>query len=213
MKVNISLKPQFVVLEDAHIQQFLLGTDYQRMYGIDIYNSKNRYISIGTNKEKKFSLDIYQISTNEPLGELLNELREGKFSTSLTSKQKDSLLKILRKNRTVFSIAISLYKLCSKDVVFEITKERRDAYERIKHELTNSPVLTLPEFGLPFKLYIDTACSQGLGAALQERQTVDGEPRKGVICYTSRKPEESEARYGSTQTECLCLVWALDKLH
>ncbi|MBW0553062.1 hypothetical protein O181_092777 [Austropuccinia psidii MF-1] len=27
----------------------------------------------------------------------------------------------------------SLYKLCSKDIVFEITKERRDAYERIKH--------------------------------------------------------------------------------
>ncbi|MBW0531510.1 hypothetical protein O181_071225 [Austropuccinia psidii MF-1] len=35
-KGNIRLKPQFVLLEDAHIQGFLLGTDYQRMYGIDI---------------------------------------------------------------------------------------------------------------------------------------------------------------------------------
>ncbi|MBW0514614.1 hypothetical protein O181_054329 [Austropuccinia psidii MF-1] len=43
-------------------------------------------------------------------------------------------------------IISSLYKLCSKDVVFEITKERRDAYERIKHELTNAPVLILPDF-------------------------------------------------------------------
>ncbi|MBW0469169.1 hypothetical protein O181_008884 [Austropuccinia psidii MF-1] len=58
-KGNIRLKPEFVVLEDAHIQGFLLGTDYQRIYGIDIYNSKNRKITIGTNKEKKFSLDIY----------------------------------------------------------------------------------------------------------------------------------------------------------
>ncbi|MBW0461345.1 hypothetical protein O181_001060 [Austropuccinia psidii MF-1] len=58
-KGNIRLNPEFVVLEDAHIQGFLLGTDYQRMYGIDIYNSKNRHITIGTNKEKKFSLDIY----------------------------------------------------------------------------------------------------------------------------------------------------------
>ncbi|MBW0498739.1 hypothetical protein O181_038454 [Austropuccinia psidii MF-1] len=41
--------------------------DYQRMYGIDIYNSKNRHITIGTNKEKKFSLDIYQVSTHDPL--------------------------------------------------------------------------------------------------------------------------------------------------
>ncbi|MBW0461009.1 hypothetical protein O181_000724 [Austropuccinia psidii MF-1] len=35
-KGNIRLNPEFVVLEDAHIQGFLLGTDYQRMYGIDI---------------------------------------------------------------------------------------------------------------------------------------------------------------------------------
>ncbi|MBW0585763.1 hypothetical protein O181_125478 [Austropuccinia psidii MF-1] len=70
-KGNITLNPEFVVLNDAHIQGFLLGTDYQRMYGIDIYNSKKRHIAIGTNKEKKFSLDIYQISSQDPLEELL----------------------------------------------------------------------------------------------------------------------------------------------
>ncbi|MBW0465847.1 hypothetical protein O181_005562 [Austropuccinia psidii MF-1] len=68
-KGNIRLNPQFVVLEDAHIQGFLLGTDYQRMYGLDIYNSNNRHITIGTNKEKKFSLDIYHMSNQEPLEE------------------------------------------------------------------------------------------------------------------------------------------------
>ncbi|MBW0464749.1 hypothetical protein O181_004464 [Austropuccinia psidii MF-1] len=57
-KGNIRLNPDFFVLDDAHIQQFLLGTDYQSMYGIGIYNSKNRHITIGTNKETKFSLDI-----------------------------------------------------------------------------------------------------------------------------------------------------------
>ncbi|MBW0471270.1 hypothetical protein O181_010985 [Austropuccinia psidii MF-1] len=35
-KGNIRLNPEFVVLDDAHIQEFLLGTDYQRMYGIYI---------------------------------------------------------------------------------------------------------------------------------------------------------------------------------
>ncbi|MBW0513579.1 hypothetical protein O181_053294 [Austropuccinia psidii MF-1] len=49
-------------------------------------------------------------------------------------------------------ITSSLYRLCSKDVVFELTKETRDAYERSKHELTNAPVLIIPEFELPFKL-------------------------------------------------------------
>ncbi|MBW0562859.1 hypothetical protein O181_102574 [Austropuccinia psidii MF-1] len=110
-------------------------------------------------------------------------------------------------------ITSSLYELCSKDVFFEITKERRDAYERIKYELTNAPVLILPDFELPFKLYIDATCSQGLGAALHQRQIVDGEPREVVICYISRQLKDSESRYGATQTECLFLVWALEKLH
>ncbi|MBW0461297.1 hypothetical protein O181_001012 [Austropuccinia psidii MF-1] len=115
--------------------------------------------------------------------------------------------------RNFAHITSSLYSICSKDVVFEITKERRDAYERIKHELTNAPVLILPNFELPLKLYIDAACSQGLGAVLHQRLIVDGEPREGVICYISRKLQDSEARYGATQTEFLCLVWALEKLH
>ncbi|MBW0575875.1 hypothetical protein O181_115590, partial [Austropuccinia psidii MF-1] len=106
-----------------------------------------------------------------------------------------------------------LYKLCSKHVVFEITKERRDVYDSIKYELTNAPVLILPDFELPFKLYIDAACSQGLGAALHQRQFVDVQPREGVICYISMQLEDSEYRYGATQTKCLCLIWALEELH
>ncbi|MBW0472935.1 hypothetical protein O181_012650 [Austropuccinia psidii MF-1] len=103
-KGNIRLNPEFVVLDDAHIQGFLLGTDYQRMDAIDIYNSKNRHITIGTNKEKKFSLDIYQISSQDPLEELLNEFREGQFRTTLTSIKNLSLLMMLRKNRPAFAI-------------------------------------------------------------------------------------------------------------
>ncbi|MBW0491784.1 hypothetical protein O181_031499 [Austropuccinia psidii MF-1] len=119
-----------------------------------------------------------------------------------------------RSHIRIFShITSSLYKLCSKNVVFEITKERRNAYERIKHGLTNAPVLILPDFELPFKLYTDAASSQGLGEALHQRQIVDGEPREGVIFYICRKLKYSEARYGETQTECLCLGWALEKLH
>ncbi|MBW0500748.1 hypothetical protein O181_040463 [Austropuccinia psidii MF-1] len=68
------------------------------------YNSKNRHITIGTNKQKKFSLDIYQIHSQDPLAELLNEFREGQFSTTLTSKQKASLLKMMRRNRPAFAI-------------------------------------------------------------------------------------------------------------
>ncbi|MBW0479489.1 hypothetical protein O181_019204 [Austropuccinia psidii MF-1] len=115
--------------------------------------------------------------------------------------------------RNFAHITSRLYKLCSKDVVFVITKEKKDSYERIKHELKNAPVLILPDFEQPLKLYIDAACSQGLGEALHQRQIVDGEPREGVICYISRKLKYLKARYGATQTEFPCLVWALEKLH
>ncbi|MBW0518736.1 hypothetical protein O181_058451 [Austropuccinia psidii MF-1] len=102
--------------------------------------------------------------------------------------------------RNLAHITSSLYKLCSKDKVFEITKERRDAYDRIKRELTNAPVLIFPDFELPFNLYIDAACSQGLGATLHQRQIVDGEQREGVICYISTQLKDSEASYWATQT-------------
>ncbi|MBW0543694.1 hypothetical protein O181_083409 [Austropuccinia psidii MF-1] len=36
IKGNIRLKPEFLVLEDAHIKGFLLGEDYKRMYGLNI---------------------------------------------------------------------------------------------------------------------------------------------------------------------------------
>ncbi|MBW0574126.1 hypothetical protein O181_113841 [Austropuccinia psidii MF-1] len=124
-KGNIRLNPEFVVLDNAHIQGFLLGTDYQRMYGIDIYNSKNRHITIGTNKEKKLSLDIYQISSQDPLEELLNKFREGQFSTTLTSKQKLSLLKMLRKNRPAFAIGEEqLGKIKGHDIELYLDVER-----------------------------------------------------------------------------------------
>ncbi|MBW0549127.1 hypothetical protein O181_088842 [Austropuccinia psidii MF-1] len=62
-------------------------------------------------------------------------------------------------------------------------------------------------------VFENTACSKRLGAALHQRQIVDGEPREGVICYISWKLKDSEARYGETQTQFLWLVWALEKLH
>ncbi|MBW0518176.1 hypothetical protein O181_057891 [Austropuccinia psidii MF-1] len=124
-KGSIRLNPEFVVLDDAHIQGFFLGTEYQRMYGIHVYNSKNRHITIGTDKEKKFSFDIYQISTHDPLEELLNEFREGQFSTTLISKQKLSLVKMLRNNRSAFSIGEeSLGEIRGHDIELYLDVER-----------------------------------------------------------------------------------------
>ncbi|MBW0508768.1 hypothetical protein O181_048483 [Austropuccinia psidii MF-1] len=124
-KGNIRLNPEFVVLDDAHIQAFILGIDYQSMYGIYIYNSKKRHITIGTNKEKKFSLDIYQISAQGPPEELLNEFREGQFSTTLSSKQELSLLKMLRKKGPGLAMGEEpLGKIRGHDIELYLDEER-----------------------------------------------------------------------------------------
>ncbi|MBW0526773.1 hypothetical protein O181_066488 [Austropuccinia psidii MF-1] len=87
--------------------------------------NKNRHITIVTKKEKNSSLDIYQIFSQDPLEELLNEFREGQFSTSLTSKQKLRLLKMLRKKRPAFAIGEEpLGKIKGHDIELYLDVER-----------------------------------------------------------------------------------------
>ncbi|MBW0521230.1 hypothetical protein O181_060945 [Austropuccinia psidii MF-1] len=70
----------------------------------------------------------------------------------------------------------------------------------------------MPDWKLPFKLYIN-AFGEGLGAALHQTQIINDKAVEGPICFTSRKIKPTEARYGAIQIECLCLAWALEKLH
>ncbi|MBW0540710.1 hypothetical protein O181_080425 [Austropuccinia psidii MF-1] len=108
-------------------------------------------------------------------------------------------------------IAKSLYKLCDQQKVYEMTEERAKQYEELKNSLTNSPFLLIPDWKLPFKLYIH-ACGEGLGVALHQTKIINEEPVEGPICFISRQIKPTEARYGASQMECLCLVWALEKL-
>ncbi|MBW0496724.1 hypothetical protein O181_036439 [Austropuccinia psidii MF-1] len=65
------------------------------------------------------------MSTHDPLGVLLNEFKEGQFSTNLTSKQKLSLLKILSKNRPEFAIGKEpLGKIRGHDIELYMDVER-----------------------------------------------------------------------------------------
>ncbi|MBW0530443.1 hypothetical protein O181_070158 [Austropuccinia psidii MF-1] len=106
------------------------------------------------------------------------------------------------------SIARPIYKLCDKDTVFEITVHRVKVFESLRQALTTAPLLLMPDFKLPFKLYID-ASGDGLGAALHQVNIINDKPVEGPICFISRQIKPTEARYGASQMECLFLVWAL----
>ncbi|MBW0583068.1 hypothetical protein O181_122783, partial [Austropuccinia psidii MF-1] len=105
-----------------------------------------------------------------------------------------------------------LYKLCDKETVFKMTVDIVKAFESLREALNTAPLLLMPDFKLPFKLYIDESGS-GLGAALHQVQIINDKPVEGPICFISRQIKPTEARYGASQMECLCLVWALEKLN
>ncbi|MBW0518607.1 hypothetical protein O181_058322 [Austropuccinia psidii MF-1] len=110
------------------------------------------------------------------------------------------------------SIERALYKLCDKDTVFEMIVDRVKAFESLREALTTSPPLLIPDFKLPFKLYID-ASGDGLGPALHQVHIINDKPVEGPICFISRQIKPTEARYGASQMECLCLFWGLKKLN
>ncbi|MBW0549194.1 hypothetical protein O181_088909 [Austropuccinia psidii MF-1] len=93
-----------------------------------------------------------------------------------------------------------------------MTEERVKEYEELKNSLTNSSFLLMPYLKLPFKLYID-ACGEGIGASLHQTQIINDKPVEGPICFISRQINPTVGRCGTSQMECLFLVWALEKLH
>ncbi|MBW0560665.1 hypothetical protein O181_100380 [Austropuccinia psidii MF-1] len=89
-------------------------------------------------------------------------------------------------------IAKSLYRICDQQKVFEMTQERIKAYEKIRKASTEEPLLLIPDWNIPFKLYIG-ARGDGLGAALHQVQIIDEEPTEGPVCYISRQIKPTEA--------------------
>ncbi|MBW0518671.1 hypothetical protein O181_058386 [Austropuccinia psidii MF-1] len=93
-----------------------------------------------------------------------------------------------------------------------MTVDRVKAFESLRQALTTAPLLLMADFKLPLKLYID-ASGDGLGSALHQVQIINDKPGEGPLCFISRQINPTEARYGSSQMECLCFVWALEKLN
>ncbi|MBW0571238.1 hypothetical protein O181_110953 [Austropuccinia psidii MF-1] len=110
------------------------------------------------------------------------------------------------------SIEILLYKLCDKETVFEMTVDRVKDFESLRQALITATLLLMPDFKLTFRIYID-ASGDGLGAALHQVQIINDKPVEGPICFMSRQIKPTEARYGESHMECLCLFWALEKLN
>ncbi len=83
------------------------------------------------------------------------------------------------------------------------------AFQRLKQELLQAPILAYADFTQPFFLYTD-ASNLGLGAVLAQRQ--QGVER--VIAYASRSlhpAERNDSNYSSFKLELLAMKWAMSE--
>ncbi|GMJ10091.1 hypothetical protein HRI_004678300 [Hibiscus trionum] len=97
-------------------------------------------------------------------------------------------------------IAALLTKLLQKDVKYEWTEARQQAFEKLKAALTQAPILVQPESGKEFVVYSD-ASYVGLGCVLMQ----EGK----VVAYASRQLKVHERNYPTHDIELAAVVFAL----
>lgn len=99
-----------------------------------------------------------------------------------------------------------LTKLLKKDIKWSWDSEQQLAFDELKRLLCTTPILSCPDFSVPFVLQVD-ASNEGLGASLTQIQN----GHEVVIAYASRLLSEPERNFTTTEKECLALVWSVRK--
>lgn len=85
------------------------------------------------------------------------------------------------------------------------TKEADDSFTKLKECLISAPILSCPNFDLPFEVHTD-ASDYGIGALLT--QTIDG--IEHPIAYMSKSLSKQERNYSITEREALAVLEALE---
>nr|GEU69400.1 reverse transcriptase domain-containing protein [Tanacetum cinerariifolium] len=93
-----------------------------------------------------------------------------------------------------------------KDTPFLFSKECVEAFQTLKRNLTQAPILIAPDWDMPFELMCD-ASDFAIGAVLGQRQEKHFRP----IHYVSKTMTEAESNYTTTEKEMLAVVYALEK--
>ncbi|CAN6551177.1 unnamed protein product [Malus baccata var. baccata] len=103
-------------------------------------------------------------------------------------------------------IAQPLCRLLQKEVAFEFDDACSMAFKHLKEALTSAPIITPPDWSLPFELMCD-ASDYAIGAVLGQRKN----KQPHVIYYASRTLNDAQLNYSTTEKELLAVVFALDK--
>lgn len=135
------------------------------------------------------------------------------YSTPSTVKQVRSLLGMLnwfRRFIKSFSSIVSPISdlLKKKHARFQWTPEANEAFEKVKVALVSAPVLTMPDYTVPFEIHCD-ASDLGIGAILTQEYSDSSEGR--VVAYHSEKLNDAQRNYHTTEKECLAVLKSIQK--
>ncbi|KAL1364163.1 hypothetical protein AAHE18_03G198300 [Arachis hypogaea] len=103
-------------------------------------------------------------------------------------------------------IAKPLSNLLAADMPFIFDKECLQAFETLKAKLVTAPVISAPDWTLPFELICD-ASDHAIGAVLGQRH----DKLLHIIYYGSRILNDAQKKYTTTEKELLAVVYAIDK--
>ncbi|GJW67658.1 reverse transcriptase domain-containing protein [Tanacetum coccineum] len=103
-------------------------------------------------------------------------------------------------------IARPMTHLLEKETPFVFSKDCIHAFETLKKNLTEAPILVVPDWNLPFELMCD-ASDFAIGAVLGQRRSKHFQP----IHYASKTMTEAQIHYTTTEKEMLAVVYAFEK--
>ena len=102
-------------------------------------------------------------------------------------------------------------QLTHKGTKFKWDSEHDNAYQKIRHTLTNSPVMSYFDIHKGTELSVD-ASPVGVSAILAQRDPGTSTPPH-IIAYASRALTPTERRYSQTEKEALAIVWGIEHFH
>ncbi|GKD89862.1 reverse transcriptase domain-containing protein [Tanacetum coccineum] len=103
-------------------------------------------------------------------------------------------------------IARLMTQLLVKDAPFNFSEECIQAFETLKRELTQAPIMIKPDWSLPFEIIYD-ASDYAAGAVLGKR--IDKHFKS--IHYASKTMNEAQENYTTTEKELLDVMFAFNK--
>ncbi|GJW73070.1 reverse transcriptase domain-containing protein [Tanacetum coccineum] len=102
--------------------------------------------------------------------------------------------------------ASATFQCCMTAIFHELIEDSMEAFDKLKHELTQALIMIKPDWSLPFEVMCDTS-DYAVGAVLGQRIDKHFNP----IHYASKTMNEVQENYTTTEKELLAVVFAFDK--